>query len=88
MKDGVDVSIRQIENGYIISRSWQGECECEGECKMGCGGGYTSQQTFVKQLPSEVKKYFVKGKMGKTDDERVDEMAKDLEKPDESEESE
>lgn len=76
MDDKVSVSIREIENGYIVDRSWY---EGKGEKKE-----YKSEQVYLKDLSPELKKMFGKGKVEKddkekTDNERVEEMAKDLE---------
>lgn len=58
--DKVSVSIREIENGYLIDRSW---CE-KTEGKKGCGPNYDyhHETYYMASLPPLLKKMFTKGK--------------------------
>lgn len=57
MDNKVSVSIDQIENGFIVRRSW-----CE---KKGSGDkmeyNHKSEEFYMKSLPSELAKMFNKG---------------------------
>ena len=65
--DKVDVSIKKIDNGYLICRSWH-EKKKDGDMKDSCMSTEPkSEEHFVKELPEGFSKYMVKGSIG--DDE-------------------
>ena len=51
--DKVSVNIKEIENGFVVSRSW-----CE---KKGKNYDYKDEQFFMKSLPADLAKMFKKG---------------------------
>ena len=53
--DKVSVSIREIENGYMVSRSWH-----EKPKKGKDFGDYKSEEFFMKTLPGTLKQMFSK----------------------------
>lgn len=60
MMDGkVSVSIRQIENGYLVDRSWTEHSGKDGHCE------YKSEQYYVASLPPLIKKLFDKGNVAR-----------------------
>jgi hypothetical protein len=72
MDDKVNVSIEQIENGYILRRSWTEKKDGE-DGKICCD--YKSEEHFFKELPEGFSRYMVKGKIG-------DEPPKDMDEAD------
>lgn len=54
----VSVSIREIENGYLIDRSW---CTRK-ETKNGVSHDYHSETYYMSSLPPILKRMFTKGK--------------------------
>ena len=70
MEDSANVSIRQIENGYIFDRSWQ-----EGKGK---DQKYCNEQYFVKSLPDELQGLMAKGYMKNAKKNRYEKMASDM----------
>jgi len=72
MDNKVSVSIDQIENGFIVRRSW-----CE---KKGSGDkmeyNHKSEEFYMKSLPSELAKMFNKGSAKMYEDKQDSEFEK------------
>lgn len=61
MDDKVSVNIREINNGYLVDRSW---CEVKGEGDKQ-RHEYQSETYYLASLPVMLQKMFIKGKNGK-----------------------
>lgn len=75
MDDKVSLTIEQIENGYVLRRSWSEKKEGK-EGKEGCcDREYKHSEHFFEKLPSDFNKYMVPGEIG-------DEPPKDMDEAD------
>lgn len=67
MDDKVTVSIHEIENGYVIDRSW---CtKSKGKDSM-MNMEHHSEQFYMKTLPTELAKMFNKGSAKQMESEK------------------
>jgi hypothetical protein len=71
MNDEVSISIRKIENGWILDQSWR---EKKKSAKEGCcDTEYKSEQHFMKELPEGFNRYMIKGTIGEESPKDMDE---------------
>ena len=81
--DKVSVSIQQIENGFVVNRSWCDEYENkDGEQRH----DYQSESYYLASLPPVLEKMFRRGKnsheMGGKEADQGDEFASAIQKMD------
>jgi len=87
--DKVSVSIREIENGYIVDRNW---CEKTKKKNGDESYDYHNESYYLASLPPLLAKMFTKGKNaqdmgGKPSDEGKDEFASAIDDMEEEAES-